>query len=111
MALQSISGLLVFTVFAWMLSENRKQVRIRTVVTGITIQIVIGLVLLNLSFFQEMFISLNRVFLSLEEATRAGTSMVFGYLGGGELPFNAQIPGSTFILAFQALPLVLLMSA
>jgi len=111
MALQSISGLLVFTFFAWMLSENRKQVRIRTVVTGITIQIVIGLVLLNLSFFQEMFISLNRVFLSLEEATRAGTSMVFGYLGGGELPFNAQIPGSTFILAFQALPLVLLMSA
>ncbi len=111
MALQSISGLLVFTFFAWMLSENRKHVRIRMVVTGITIQIVIGLVLLNLSFFQEMFISLNRVFLSLEEATRAGTSMVFGYLGGGELPFNAQIPGSTFVLAFQALPLVLLMSA
>jgi CNT family concentrative nucleoside transporter len=43
-------------------------------------------------------------------ATRAGTSFVFGYVGGGPLPFEPKTPGSDFILAFQALPVVLVMS-
>jgi len=41
---------------------------------------------------------------------RARTSLVYGYLGGGALPFEAKDPGATFVLAFQALPIVLLMS-
>ncbi|MBA3018011.1 MAG: nucleoside:proton symporter, partial [Desulfobacteraceae bacterium] len=44
-------------------------------------------------------------------STTAGTSFVFGYLGGGSLPFNEKFPGSSFILAFRALPLVLVISA
>jgi CNT family concentrative nucleoside transporter len=36
---------------------------------------------------------------------------VFGYLGGGTLPFEEPYPGASFVLAFQALPLVLVMSA
>src|SRR6202035_1859325 len=33
-----------------------------------------------------------------------------GYLGGGALPFDLKAPGADFILAFQALPVVLIMS-
>ena len=58
-----------------------------------------------------MFIYINKLFLFLEESTTAGTSFVFGYLGGGSLPFDEKFPGSSFILAFRALPLVLVMSA
>ena len=54
---------------------------------------------------------LNRVVLSLEAATTAGTSFVFGYLGGGSLPYAETAAGASFILAFQALPLVLVISA
>lgn len=36
--------------------------------------------------------------------------LVFGYLGGGPLPFAESHPGASFILAFQALPLVLVIS-
>ncbi|RLC18655.1 MAG: nucleoside:proton symporter, partial [Deltaproteobacteria bacterium] len=54
---------------------------------------------------------LNRLVLALEESTAAGTSMVFGYLGGAALPFDEKFPGAGFILAFRALPLILLMSA
>ena len=43
-------------------------------------------------------------------ATRAGTSFVFGYVGGGPLPFEVKTPGADFVLAFQALPLILVMS-
>lgn len=46
-----------------------------------------------------------------EEATKAGTSFVFGYLGGGSLPFEEKYPGASFVLALQALPLVLVVSA
>ena len=69
-----------------------------------------GLLLLKLPVFREFFLLLNRAVLSLEEATTAGTSFVFGYLGGGNLPFKEPYPGASFILAFRGLPLVLLMS-
>ena len=111
MIFQSIAGLIVFAVIAWSMSENRKQAKLKVVVTGIVLQLLVGLILLKLPLFRDFFLLLNRGVMSLEEATTAGTSFVFGYLGGGELPFNEKYPGASFILAFKALPLVLLMSA
>jgi CNT family concentrative nucleoside transporter len=111
MIAQSIAGLAVFTGIAWLISENRTKVRFKIVIAGILIQLVVGLILLKLPVFRNFFISLNRLVLTLEESTTAGTSMVFGYLGGGTLPFAEKFPGASFILAFRALPLVLLISA
>ena len=76
---------------------------------GIVLQILVGLILLKIPFFRDFFLLLNRLVLSLEEATTAGTSFVFGYLGGADLPFNEKFPGAGFILAFRALPLILIM--
>ena len=111
MVLQGVAGLAAFVVVAWGLSENRGKVRIRPVITGMAIQFILALILLKLPMVRELFVSLNSVILAIEAASRAGTSMVFGYLGGGALPFNETAPGASFILAFQALPLILLMSA
>ena len=111
MIIQSIAGLLVFAGIAWCMSENRKQVNLKIPVIGIIIQLMIGLILLKLPIFREFFLLLNRLVLSLQAATTAGTSFVFGYLGGSDLPFKEPFPGASFILAFRALPLVLLMSA
>ncbi len=36
---------------------------------------------------------------------------MFGYLGGGPLPFEEAQPGASFVLAFRALPLILVVSA
>jgi len=47
---------------------------------------------------------------AISSASRAGTSFVFGYLGGGAPPFDIKTPGADFILAFQALPVILVMS-
>ena len=111
MIAQSLAGLLVFTGFAWLISENRTKVNFKIIIAGIVIQLVVGLVLIKLPVFRNFFISLNRLVLSLEESTTAGTSMVFGYLGGGKLPFAEKYPGASFILAFRALPLILFISA
>ena len=41
-----------------------------------------------------------------------GTGFLFGYLGGGALPFAGDSgPAASFILAFKILPLVLVISA
>jgi CNT family concentrative nucleoside transporter len=111
MVAQSIAGLLVFAGVAWLISENRRRVRITTVLAGIAIQLTVAFILLKLPVFRDFFISLNRLVLSLEESTAAGTSMVFGYLGGAQLPFAEKYPGASFILAFRALPLILVISA
>ncbi len=111
MILQGIAGLAVFTGIAWLVSENRKKVRLIVIIVGIGIQLALGFILLKLPVFRDFFLSLNRLVFSLEESTTAGTSMVFGYLGGGALPFTEKSPGASFILAFRALPLILVISA
>ncbi len=111
MSIQSIAGLVTFAFIAWLMSENRSRVSLKTVIIGMAIQLVFGVVLLKFYVFREFFISLNRIILSLEESTTAGSSFVFGYLGGGNLPFDEKFPGASFILAFRALPLVLVISA
>ena len=57
-----------------------------------------------------VFGAINDAVGAIASASRAGTSFVFGYLGGGALPFDLKSPGNEFILAFQALPIVLVMS-
>ncbi len=111
MIFQGMAGLTVFVGLAWMISENRGQVKIKTIVMGLGLQLLLALAFLKIPLLGQGFALLNQVVLALEQATRAGTSMVFGYLGGGPLPFEEKFDGASFILAFQALPLVLLMSA
>jgi len=109
--LQSIFGLLVLAAVAWGLSENRADLKIRVVIAGLGLQLLLALLLFKIPFFRELFISLNSLVLSLDEASQAGTQFVFGYLGGGQLPFELSVPGADFILAFRALPLLIVMSA
>ncbi len=111
MVIQSVAGILVFIALAWAVSEDRSRVRWRGVLTGVGLQLAVAVVLLKLPAFRDLFLQLNRVILALEESTAAGTSFVFGYLGGGDLPFAETTPGGSYILAFRALPLVLVMSA
>ncbi|MFQ5626559.1 MAG: NupC/NupG family nucleoside CNT transporter, partial [Methyloligellaceae bacterium] len=109
--MQSALGLLILTAFAWAISENRQAVSWRTAASGLVLQLLIATILLKAPGSRELFVWLNGLFLAIEEATRAGTVFVFGYIGGGPLPFKEPYPGAGFILAFQALPIILVMSA
>lgn len=111
MYLQSIAGLVTIMSLAWLVSENRRRLPVKLVVVGVASQFLIAVVFLKIPVFQKLFLALNGLVLALEKSTAAGTSMVFGYLGGGPLPFEASSPGNLYILAFRALPLILVMSA
>ena len=111
MVIRSIAGLIAFVLIAWIISENRRKIDLRIVATGILLQVIICFILLKAPLFREFFLFLNRIFMFIEESTTAGTSFVFGYLGGGKLPFDEKFPGSSFILGLRALPIILVMSA
>ena len=109
--LQPVIGLAFLFALAWMASEARSRWNWRLVAAGLAIQIGLAALALNVPVIGEAVAALNAVVLALDGATRAGTSLVFGYLGGGALPFQESFPGAAFVLAFRALPLVLVMSA
>ncbi len=109
--LQSLAGIIVLLALAWGLGEHRHSFTWRLPVAGLALQFVLALILLKVPLFQGLFMALNEVMLALQSATRDGTAFVFGYLGGGEPPFHERPGTGSFILAFQALPLVLVLSA
>jgi len=103
-----MAGLLAL---AWLASENRRAIPWRGVLVGLGLLVVGAVVFLKVPLIKDAFLKLNDALLMLERATQAGTSLVFGYLGGGSPPFAVSDPASNFILAFRALPLVLVISA
>ena len=109
--LQSAFGFFAILFLAWLISENRRAVPWRIVVSGALLQLVLAAALLKLALFKQFFLALNDALLALEKATQAGTAFVFGYLGGGPPPFAETGPGSSFALAFRALPIILVISA
>lgn len=111
LALQSAVGFVAIFLIAWLLSEDRRAVPWRIVISGALLQIVLAAALLKLPLFRDVFLALNEVLSALERATQEGTRFVFGFLGGGPQPFAEQPGASSFVLAFRALPLILVVSA
>ena len=109
--IQGLAGIAGLVVLAWLFSENRKAVPWRAIGAGLLLQLALALLFLKLPYAKDAFLALNDVLTALEKATQAGTSLVFGYLGGGAAPFAVTDANSNFVLAFRALPIVLVMSA
>ncbi len=109
--MQGIVGIVFLLGIGWLVSENRKIMAWRTILAGMALQGLIALLVLKASPFRKLFLGLNALVSTLEEATRAGTSFVFGFLGGGPLPYTELKPGLSFSMAFQALPMVLVIAA
>jgi len=96
---------------AWAFSEAPRAVNWRNVLAALGLQIALAVLLLRVPWMWRALLALNTAVDALVAATRAGATFVFGYLGGGPLPFELLDAGSSFILAFQALPLILVISA
>ena len=114
LSLQSALGLATIVGLAWALSENRRASRrrlLKDAAVAIGLQLILALALLKVAVARDAMLGLNSVVEALMAATGAGTSFVFGYVGGGDAPYEIAHPQNSFVLAFQALPLVVFMSA
>jgi CNT family concentrative nucleoside transporter len=108
--LQSAFGVFALLALAWAAGENRRAVSLKQAAIGLLVTFITAIILIKLPVVAHAFGAINDAVGVIAAATRAGTSFVFGYLGGGALPFDLKAPGADFILAFQALPIVLVMS-
>ena len=108
--LQSAFGIFALLGLAWLVSENRRAVSWKQAVISLALTLVTALVLIKVPQVVAAFAIINRAVNAVAAATRAGTSFVFGYLGGGTLPYDLKVPGADFVLALQALPIILVMS-
>ena len=109
--MQAVAGYLLLIAVAWCLGENRRAIAWRTVWSGLFLQIALALILLHAAPARSLILLASRAVGALQDATDAGTAFVFGYLGGGALPFVEMHPGASLVLAFKILPLVLVISA
>ncbi len=107
----SLVGFFLLHALAWSLSEDRKTIVWRPVIVGMLLTFGLGVVLLKAPPVKHAFFALNDALNALEKARREGTAFAFGFLGGGPLPSAETYPGASFVLAFRALPLVLVGSA
>ena len=98
--MRPILGIIFLVAISWILSENKKLFNPKSLIIGLSLQFAIALIFFKLQIFQKLFLYLNKIVEIIDKATTEGTSFVFGFLGGAELPFSETYPGSSFILAF-----------
>lgn len=109
--LQATAGLFGIIFLAWLTSSNRRRFPLRLVVTGLLAQVVLAALLLKVPLLQSGLLLVNRFVLTIEAATGQGTAMVFGFLGGAPAPFDVTTPQYSMVLAFRALPIVIVFAA
>ena len=112
--MQGIIGIVALLAIAWLCGERRRDVRYRQVAVGLAVQVALAFALLNVAWVRDGMLVLNHVVYAMEEATKAGTSLLFGFLGGEPAPFvfAADNPARTLapIFAFRILPQILVFS-
>ena len=114
LSLQSLAGVVAIPLLAWLLSDSRHTLTprqaLRIAAIGIAAQSALAIVLLGIPQSRLIFEALAATVNAIQAATLTGMKFVFGYLAGGPAPFDVKQPQNAFLLAFQALPLILLMS-
>jgi CNT family concentrative nucleoside transporter len=109
--LQSIIGILGILTTAFLLSNNKRRIKVAPVVLSLALQVSLALLLLKVPFFKGWIEVANQMVGVIEESTTSAATFMFGFLAGGEAPFEVKNPSANFIVAFRVLPLVVVMSA
>ena len=108
--MQAILGIGFLLALTWACGESRRNVRWRPVAIGLAIQFALAFLLLKVPVFRESLLLLNYFVVLIGTATTAGTSFVFGYVGGGDSPFAVGEDSLLYIFAFRVLPQILVFS-
>ena len=108
--LQPLLGLLVFLGVTAAFSNNLAGISLKRVGIGLAAQFIIAFLLLQVSFISDGLMGLNAVVSMLQSATDRAAQYMFGYVAGGAAPFAVTNPDNSFIIAFQVLPLILVVT-
>lgn len=106
---QGVLGILAILLLAWLVG-GRQKLSWKIIATGLGLQFLMAALLLKVGPFRAALLVLNRGIEAVIRATETATAYVFGFVGGGPVPFDVTDPGALGSLAFTALPIVLVLS-
>ena len=101
---KGVLGMISLLFIAFLFSSNRRAINWKTVGIGLAFQLFIAIGVLKVSFVQNGFEAVGKVFVSILEFTRAGSKFLFEGLVVDMDTFG-------FIFAFQVLPTIIFFSA
>src|SRR5262249_25565578 len=103
-----------FTILglAYLLSNNRKAINWRLVLSGLAMQLVMAIFVLKVPFGQELFKSLGDGITALLHCSDEGAGFVFGPLVRNEKELvNVFGPSASYIFAFRVIPTIIFVSS
>ena len=101
---KGVLGMFSLIVIAFLCSANRKAINWKRVAVGLSLQIVIAVGVLKVSFIQGAFELVGKLFIEILEYTKAGSSFLFAGL-------ISDMDSFGYIFAFQVLPTIIFFSA
>jgi len=101
--LRGALGLFVVLIIAFLCSANRKNIAWKTVGLGLTLQLILAVGILKITWVQRTFEAMGKVFVNILDYTNAGSIFLFGDL------MNTNTYG--FIFVFQILPTIVFFAA
>ena len=102
--LRGILGLVVILAAAWIFSTKPRAVKIRTVITGVILQLFFAFLVLKWSFGRDLIATAGSGVNKLLAYSFAGSQFVFG-------PLGARNSSLGFYFAFQVLPTIIFIAA
>ena len=101
---KGILGMFSLLFISFLFSSNRKAINWKTVGIGLGFQLIIAIGVLKVSFVQNAFEGVGKIFVSILDFTKAGSKFLFEGLVVDMDTFG-------FIFAFQVLPTIIFFSA
>ena len=101
--LRGIIGLSTIILIAYLLSNNKKRIDWKTIIIGLSSQLVIAVAVLRVEFVRMIFEKIGQGFLAIVTFTNQGSKILFGELA------DSSKYGEIFV--FQVLPVIIFFSA
>lgn len=108
---RALAGMAVIFAIAYGLSENRRAFPWKIVLGAVVLQFVFALLLFAVPVVRRVLFSANILVDALENATRAGTSFVFGYVGDNTAASDLMSGDAPPLFFFQILPIIIVVAA
>lgn len=99
----SLLGLFIMIAVAYLLSNNKKKVNWKTVISGVLLQILLGVIILKTGFGHQVFETARATFQGVLDFTNEGSKFIFGSL--------TDISKNGFIFFTMVLPTIIFMSS
>ena len=103
-------GILLILGLAYLMSNNKKRINYRLVISGLAIQLAMAIFILKVPIGQAMFSKLGYMVTKVLDFSNEGANFVFGILVNGKKLDEVFGIGSGFIFIFKILPTIIFVS-